>query len=141
MQSITEMALEKSDRGIFTRTEAAAWSGGGAARIDALLKRAVAGGEVLRIRRTLYCLHDRYTHRRIDPFELAQRIHGPSYISLESALSLHGWIPEAVQAITSVSFERSRGLDTPLGLFTFPRVPQRTLFAGVARKVTEGGGS
>ena len=117
------MALERSNRGIFTRTEAAAWAGGGAARLDALLKRAVPAGEVLRIRRNLYCLHERYTHRRIDPFELAQRIHGPSYISLESALSLHGWIPEAVQAITSVSVERSREFDTPLGLFTFTRVP------------------
>jgi len=61
------MALEKSKRGIFTRTEAAAWAGWGAARIDALLKRAVAAGEVLRICRTLFCLHERFTHRRIDP--------------------------------------------------------------------------
>jgi hypothetical protein len=140
MQAITEMAIEKASRGIFSRIEAAEWAGGGTARLDALLKRATASGEILRIRRSLYCLHDRYTRRRIDPYELAQLIHGPSYISLESALSLHGWIPEAVHAVTSVCSGRSRQFDTPLGLFTYTRVPQRTLLVGVVRTGSSDGG-
>jgi hypothetical protein len=93
----------------------------------------VASGEVWRARRGLYCLADRYLKGRINPLELAQRIHGPSYVSLETALSHHGWIPEGVQAITSVSRGRSRTFDTPVGLFTFTRVPQRRFLAGVRR--------
>ena len=76
-----------------------------------------------------------------DPLELAQRIHGPSYVSLETALSHHGWIPEAVQAVTSVALGRSRTFNTPVGLFSFTRVPQRRFLSGVRRTSVEGGGT
>lgn len=133
MQTLTEMALLKADRGVFTRDQAAVWVGDRGARLDALLKRAVNTSEVWRICRGLYCLSSRYTRTKINPLGLAQRIHGPSYISLETALSFHGWIPEGVQAITSVCIARSRAFETPLGFFTFSRVPQQTFFAGVRR--------
>lgn len=141
MQTVTEIAIQKAVGGVFTRQEAACWVNDDGTRLDALLKRAVAAEEVRRIRRGLFCLASRYMHRKIHSFELAQRVHGPSYISLESALSHHGWIPEAVYAVTSVSFERSRTFDTPLGQFSFTRVPQRTFFAAVNRAVLESGGN
>ena len=72
---------------------------------------------------------------------LAQRIYGPSYISLESALSYYGWIPEAVYAVTSVCMGRLREFDTPMGRFSFTRVPQATLYAEVQRVEKEQGGS
>jgi predicted transcriptional regulator of viral defense system len=133
MQTLTELALQKVDRGIFTREQAALWVGNSGARLDALLKRAVASQEVRRIRRGLYCLSEKYTRLKINPLELTQRIHGPSYISLETALSYHSWIPEAVQAVTSVSVGRSRTFNTSIGLFSFTRVPQRRFLAGVRR--------
>ncbi len=141
MQTVTELAFERAERGIFTRDQAALWVGSRGARLDALLKRAVASREVWRIRRGLYCLADRYTHGRINPLELAQRIHGPSYVSLETALSHHGWIPEAVQAVTSVTPGRSRTFNTPVGLFSFTRVPQHRFLAGVRRVSAEGAGA
>ena len=133
MQTVTEMALTSSKHGVFTRGQAAHWAQSKGARLDGLLKRAVASDEVWRLHRGLYCLSSRYLRRRIDPLAVAQRIHGPSYISLETALSHHGWIPEGVQAITSVALGRSRSFETALGLFSFVRVPQRLLFAGVRR--------
>lgn len=141
MQALTEIALEKANRGVFTREQAALWVGSRGARLDGLLKRAVASREVWRVHRGLYCLADRYTQGRINPLELAQRIHGPSYVSLETALSHHGWIPEAVHAITSVALERARSFDTPVGLFSFTRVPQRSFLSGVRRASVDGGGS
>jgi hypothetical protein len=142
VQTITEMALERAEGRIFTREQAALWAGSRGARLDALLKRAVAGGEIWRIHRGLYGLSDRYGRgAAINPMELAQRIHGPSYVSLETALSHHGWIPEGVQAITSVTLGRSRTFDTPVGLFSFTRVPQRNFLAGVRRILPEGGGA
>ncbi|MCP4898471.1 MAG: hypothetical protein GY906_15965 [bacterium] len=139
MQTITEFALTGAERGVFTRDQAALWAGNRGARLDALLKRAVANHEVWRVHRGLYCLSERYTHGRVNPLELAQRVHGPSYISLESALSHHGWMPEAVHAITSVALGRSRTFDTPVGLFSFTRVPQHRFLAGVRRVSEEGG--
>lgn len=124
---------------VFTREQASCWVNANGARLDALLKRAVASGEVWRVRRGLYCLSTQYLKQPIDPLGLAQRIHGPSYISLESALSYHGWIPEAVHAITCASLQRSREFSTPLGLFSFVRVPQLDFFGGVSRASGEGG--
>ncbi len=138
---MTEKALERADRGVFTRLEAACWANDSGPRLNALLKRAVGSGEVWRICRGLYCLDKRYLRAPINPLELAQRIHGPSYISLESSLSYHGWIPEAVYAITSASLERSRSFDTPLGVFSFTRVPQSQIYVGVSRIEAENGGS
>ncbi len=139
MQTITEIALEQAERGVFTRDQAALWVGSRGSRLDALLKRAVASREVWRIHRGLYSLSDRYSQGKINPLELALRVHGPSYVSLETALSYHGWIPEAVHAVTSVALGRSRTFNTPVGLFSFTRVPQRSFLAGV-RRVSEGGG-
>jgi hypothetical protein len=141
VQTITELAIGRAERGIFTRRQAAFWVDNCGARLNALLKRAVGSQEVERIHRGLYVLNNRYLQRPIDPLELAQRIHGPSYISLETALSYHGWIPEAVHAITSVSLARSRTFGTPLGLFSYTRVPQLEFFAGVCRISGETGGS
>ena len=141
MQTATEIALERADGGVFTRDQAALWVQDGGARLDALLKRAVASREIWRLRRGLYCLSERYAQARVNPLELAQRIHGPSYVSMETALSHHGWIPEAVRAVTSVALERSRTFDTPVGLFSFTRVPQRLFLAGVRRVSADAGGA
>jgi hypothetical protein len=141
MQTLTEIALEKAVRGVFTRPEVACWIGGSPDRQFSLLKRAMAAGEVVRIHRGLYCLATKYLRQKIDPLVLAQRIYGPSYISLETALSYHGWIPEAVYAVTSTSLDRSREFETPMGHFSFTRVPQETFYAEVKRVEKEDGGS
>jgi len=141
MQTLTEISLEKAVGGVFTRPEVACWIGGSPDRQFSLLKRAMAAGEVVRIQRGLYCLAAKYLRQKIDPLVLAQRIYGPSYISLETALSYHGWIPEAVYAVTSTSLDRSREFETPMGHFSFSRVPQKTFYAEVARVKKEDGGS
>lgn len=46
-------------------------------------------------------------------------IYGPSYVSLDYALSHHGLIPERVETVTSVTTRRSRDFDTPFGNFTY----------------------
>lgn len=141
MQPITEIALEHASYSVFTRAEVARWAGGSADRQFALLKRAMARGEIVHVGRGLYCLADKYLRGKINPLSLAQRIHGPSYISLEMALSYHGWIPEAVYTITSATMDRAREVETPLGYFSFTRVPQNVFYAEVARIETQAGGA
>jgi predicted transcriptional regulator of viral defense system len=133
MQRLTELALVRSPTGVFTRVEVAAWVGGTADAEAALVKRALAAGEVVRICRGLYCLGSRHRGRPIDSLIIAQLIMGPSYVSLEAALAFHGWLPEAVEMVTSASSARSRRFHTPIGGFRFDRVPQHRLFAGVCR--------
>jgi predicted transcriptional regulator of viral defense system len=97
------------------------------------IKRSIQKGDLLHIRRGLYCLNDRLTHKKIHPFELAQKICWPSYISLESALAHHELIPEAVYNITSVTTKRSKSFNTPLGNFSFHKLPDKNFFIDVER--------
>jgi hypothetical protein len=133
MQRLTETVLERSDTGAFTLLELAQWVGGTSNRQFALLKRALKSGEVIRIHRGLYCLAPKYLRRKPDPLVFAQRINGPSYVSLETALSYHGWIPEAVYAITSACMGRGREFETPLGHFSYTRIPQNIFYTEVTR--------
>jgi len=133
MQRLAELALAHSRTGVFTRVEVAAWVRGTADAEAALVKRALAAGEVIRICRGLYCLGNRHRSRAVDSLAVAQLIMGPSYVSLEAALAFHGWLPEAVATVTSVCDSRSRRFQTPVGGFRFDRVPQRNLFEAVCR--------
>jgi hypothetical protein len=54
---------------------------------------------------------------------LANHLLGPSYLSVESALSFHGIIPERVYAISSMTTKASRDFETSLGLFTYIHLP------------------
>ena len=61
-------------------------------------------------------------------FIIANRIHEPSYISLEMALSFYGLIPEAVYGITSVTSQKTRTIKTPIGGFTYRHLKPELLF-------------
>lgn len=76
-------------------------------------------GRIVRIRKGLYTFGRAYRRGPLSRELLANLIYGPSYISLEYALSYHGLIPERVSTVTSVALGRSRSFDTPLGTFTY----------------------
>lgn len=98
-----------------------------------LVKRAIAKGDLIHVRRGLYCLA-KHQQKKPNLFELAHLVYGPSYVSLESALSAHGWIPERVVGITSASLKRSAIFENPLAVFSYARVPKQTFYAGVEIK-------
>jgi len=98
----------------------------------ALVKRAIASNDIIHIRRGLYGLSKKHQKSGMNLFELAQAICGPSYVSLESALSYHGWIPESVPTITSVCLNRSKEFSTPMGVFSYSRLPKFN-YIGVER--------
>lgn len=58
----------------------------------------------------------------------ANRIYQPSYLSLESALSFHGVIPEGVYSMTSVSSRKTQTFHTPLTSFTYRHVKPALYF-------------
>lgn len=61
-------------------------------------------------------------------FIIANRIHGPSYISLEMALSFYGLIPEAVYGITSVTTQKTKTLKTSIGNFNYRHIRPELMF-------------
>jgi predicted transcriptional regulator of viral defense system len=133
MNRVSERVFELLPWSQFTTQDLAVLFPGSEDRRYGLVKRALASGEIIRIRRGLYCLAPKYQKKSLNLYALAQHVYGPSYISLESALSWHGWIPEQVQAVTSVSFKKSKEFATGLGVFSFERVPQRVFYTEVER--------
>lgn len=77
--------------------------GGSAARRYGLVNRAIKEGALIRIKRGTYVLASQYRSDPVHPFAIAQSLHPGSYISFETALSYHGWIPEGVFTTASVS--------------------------------------
>ncbi len=116
---------------LFTFSDAAVALGRSSQSRHGLIKRAIAAGDILKLRRGLYCLAPKYQQHRIDTYAISQHLYGPSYISFESALSYHGWIPEAVYTCTNACMKPSKELTTPLGMFSYKRVLQKTLYLGV----------
>ena len=89
-----------------------------------MVNKALKKEELIKIRRGLYLLADKYRHKKLSKFFLASRIAAHSYISIESALSYHGWIPERVSTVTSVlALGRSKKFTTPFGEFAFCHIP------------------
>lgn len=104
-------------------------------KINDLLRQ----GVIIRVKKGLYVFGD---GRRRHPYSkelLANLVYGPSYVSLDSALAFHGLIPERVEALTSVTPNRARRFATPVGLFTYRRIPARAYETGMVRVEGEHG--
>lgn len=94
---------------------------GSVGRRYGLVNRALKSGELLRLQRGVYVLADRYRSYSIHPFALAQVLAAGSYISFETALSFHGWIPEKVYTIAGVVPGRKsrQYVDEQFGSYSF----------------------
>lgn len=97
------------------------------------VKRALKAGDLIRLRKGLYLIADKTTRALPNEFELALQIYQPSVISLESALSFHGWIPEAVYTTTSVTPKRAQEFKNKFGIFSYKHVPEQGFYRGVSR--------
>ena len=133
MQNLTERVFKLAPPGgLFDETVVRNLFPGSSDGARALLAhRACQAGEVLRLKPGLFVLGPPYRKSEPHPFVVAAVLHAPSHISLESALAHHGLIPEAVYQVSSVTVARSREFTTPLGVFSFSRVPAQAPRAGV----------
>jgi len=133
MQTLTEKVFAlKPPGGMFDETVISNLFPGSSTGACALLvHRASRAGEILRLKPGLFVLAPQFRSTEPHPFVLAAALHSPSHISLQSALSYHGLIPEAVYQVSSVTVNRSREFSTPLGVFSFQRVPSRSPRCGV----------
>jgi len=98
-------------------------------KVTALLRK----GVIIRVKKGLYIFGDDYRRRPFSRELLANLIYGPSYISLDYALSYHGLIPERVAAVTSITSKREKRFETPVGLFIYRRAPKNSFHLGMTR--------
>ena len=89
-----------------------------AAKLSALEKN----GDIIRLKRGLYVLNGGALGYPISAPICAQHIYGPSYLSMQWALSYYGLIPEQTYVYTSMTTKRTRLFDTPLGRYSYHQV-------------------
>lgn len=97
----------------------------------------LAKGVLVALKRGLYVVGPAWRRDELSLPLLANRLYGPSCVSLDYALSFHGLIPERVHEVTSVCLGRGRVVDTPVGRFSYARLPAPVYPVGVLR-VTRG---
>jgi len=97
-------------------------------------------GEVVRVKKGLYLPGWRRGEELpVDPLVLAGLIYGPSYVSLETALSLYGIIPERTEEITSITLKREKHFETAVGRYRYAPVNERAYACGVRLATARGG--
>ena len=96
--------------------------------------------ELLRLKNGFYLITSRFRKGGVDyPYEqIANLLYGPSYVSLEWALSYYNMIPERVGVVTSVTTGSHKNFTTPIGTFTYQRLPKTRYSVGIDHKTIEG---
>ena len=87
-------------------------------KISELLK----SNELISIRRGLYIPGPKLDLPTPGPFLIANHLRGPSYVSLESALSYWCLIPERTYEISSVTIKTSKKYRTQVGRFSYKQL-------------------
>jgi predicted transcriptional regulator of viral defense system len=82
----------------------------------------VREGYLLQAKRGIYIPGPELKMAGPEPFLLANYLVGPSYVSLDTALSYWGLIPERVYEISSVTTARPRTIRTAAGRFSYQRL-------------------
>lgn len=132
MQTITRQIIEMGlSEHVVSEAQLARILTGSPQRRHNLVDRALKAGELVRLRRGSFVLDPAFRNTPPHPFALAQAIVPGSYVSFETALAHHGWIPEAVYSTASVTPGRKKlELSHPrFGHFSFhPLAMQRGYF-------------
>jgi hypothetical protein len=103
------------------------------------MSRAIASGDIMRIRRGFYTLNKIFRTASINEHVVANLFVPESYISFETALWDAGWIPEFVYEITSASIKPSFEIKTLFAVFSYTRIPQKNTTAGAYTVAYESG--
>ena len=95
-------------------------------------------GEVVRLKRGLYVVDGSILGFPPSAPICSNHIYGPSYVSLQWALSFYGLIPERVHTLTAITLKRSRDFENKLGYFTYKQVPEDYYPIGITSAVSDG---
>lgn len=120
-----EETLRKRRLHVFSPLDIVRLFGWSPTAVRFLLHRYAKRGIVLKLRKGLYAL----AGVAIPDTYLANRLYEPSYVSLESALSIHGVIRETVYSVTSITARRTRRFGALGREFLYHQVQPRA-FAG-----------
>ena len=127
--------LGSMDAPVFTTRQAATRLRVPNAHASVLLARLAAAGHLVRLRRGVWAAPG-----GVDPLALPELLTAPfpAYVSLQSALYLHGMISQMPAVTYAVTLARTRRYTTPLGAVSLHHV-QPTFFFGFEDRGDAGG--
>lgn len=99
--------------------------------------RMVKNDELIRLKNGFFLITDKIRRgsNTLIPYEqVANLLYGPSYVSLEWALSFYGMIPERVHTVTSMTLGRNKEYHTPIGDFVYHRLSSFSYSIGITQK-------
>jgi len=100
-------------------------------KIAALVKN----GALIRLKKGLFVVAPKIHKKPLSKELIANHLYGLSYLSLESALSFYGLIPERVHTTRSVTCKRARQFSTALGIFDYVTIPNVYFNIGIRQKL------
>ncbi len=103
------------------------------------ITRLVKNGDLIRLKNGFFVIAERIDDNRVPYEQIANLLHGPSYLSLEWALSYYGIIPEGVYVVTSISSIKSVSFQTPLGTFDYHYLSHPRYVVGIDQSQNEEG--
>lgn len=89
------------------------------------LSKLLKAEALIRVKKGFYVFNSPLLQGRVCKENLANMMYGPSYVSLEWALSFYGMIPEGVEELTSVTFKKNKNFATPIGRFSYTHCHHR----------------
>jgi hypothetical protein len=92
-------------------------------------------GTIIRLKRSLYVVSPDVSGKLLSSELIANHIYGPSYISMESALSYYGLIPERVHLVRSMTTKRSRYFENSISKFDYINCNKEYYPIGINQKI------
>lgn len=103
------------------------------------IARLVKSGQLIRLKNGFFLIAKKIKDSPV-PFEsVSNLLYGPSYVSLEWALSSYGMIPEGVYIITCVTISQSKSFSTTIGTFDYTYLNHTRYAIGMDQKETSQG--
>lgn len=101
------------------------------------ISRLVKNQKLIRIKNGFYLVAHKIKQGKntLIPYEqVANLLYGPSYVSLEWALSFYGMIPERVHTVTCMTLGKNKNYRTPIGDFVYYKLSPNAYSIGVTQK-------
>ena len=90
---------------------------------------------LIRLKRGLFVVAPKLQNQPLSKELIANHLYGPSYVSLQTALSFYGLLPERVHTVSSMTIKRSRNFSTPLGAFEYTSISKAYFEIGIRQQI------
>ncbi|MDH6303846.1 putative transcriptional regulator of viral defense system [Parabacteroides sp. PF5-5] len=94
-------------------------------------------GKIIRLKRGMYVVSPKVSKQLLSMELIANHIYGPSYVSMETALRYYGLIPEQVYTVRSMTTNRSKNFENPVGNFEYITVDEAYYPIGITQQTVE----